>query len=411
MTEPIETLTIEGFAGIESLEIQTRPFTVLIGPQSVGKSIAAKLLFFFKNAPRVLYLEALQDSEQSASETLLEYFAKILPSPTHSKGAATITYLRDSAKFTLHHDGSENGSWEITMPVALRQAFRRLKSELEEEEDGDESIYESNVLAKDAYRGRIRKLWEDADVWPRFVPAGRSFYSQIERDPASYYEAAALDPFVTEFAKFLATIKGRSRLRHVLDSSDTAAALCEELLSGRYERDGNDEFIHSVDGRRLPPRLWSSGQQEAQPLTLLLQRYSQGFFSPTCLFVEEPEAHLFPASQRVITELIALTHNARQPGMQMFLTTHSPYILSTVNNLLLAGQLHKKSKTPKQKGVLQRIVPQDRSLPPGSVGAFYMDRTGCKSILDPKTGLIDSNAIDEVSGSLNQQFDCLLDLS
>lgn len=71
MTEPIETLTIKGFAGIESLEIQTRPFTVIIGPQSVGKSIVAKLLFFFKHAPRTLYLAALKGAKISANDVLL----------------------------------------------------------------------------------------------------------------------------------------------------------------------------------------------------------------------------------------------------------------------------------------------------------------------------------------------------
>ena len=296
-----EKLIIDGFAGIHGFELEVRPFTVLIGPQSVGKSIAAKLLFFFRSIPQNLYLEALRDTDLPAKEALLERFAKILPSPTHAKGAATILYTMGKVQFELTHSGMKGGGWDMGVPLEFRKAFRQLRETLQEENVGDEDIYDANELAKEAYRDRVRRLWPEAEIRPRFVPAGRSFYSQIKEDQASYYESATIDPFVAEFAKFLASLKSRRRRRELLPAAEAAAALGEQLLSGRYLREGRDEFIHSVDDRKLPPNLWSSGQQEAQPLTLLLQRYCEGLLSPTTLFIEEPEAHLFPSSQQLIT--------------------------------------------------------------------------------------------------------------
>ena len=39
------TLIIENFAGIEHLRLDVHPITVIIGLQSVGKSITAKLVY------------------------------------------------------------------------------------------------------------------------------------------------------------------------------------------------------------------------------------------------------------------------------------------------------------------------------------------------------------------------------
>jgi hypothetical protein len=399
-TQQVERLRIEGFAGIQDLDMTIRPFTVLIGPQSVGKSIVAKLLFLFRGTPRSLFLEALKDSDLTATESFLERFTDALPSPTHSTGAARVVYSTGDLDFILEHAAGERGDWKVRIPAGLRKAFKTLAMELEEEQDDAEQIVEANQAAKTAYQERVEELWPGANTPPRFVPAGRAFFSQIER----------VDPFIAEFWRVLSSLRARRRLRTYLPSTEAAAHLSKQLLSGKYAREGLAEFIHSVDGRKLPPRLWSSGQQEAQPLVLLLQRYCEGFFDPTSLFIEEPEAHLFPNSQRWITELIALAFNARQPGMRVFITTHSPYILTTLNNLLLAGQLYARKLTNSRLVALGKIVPRDRSLAKDLVSACYMDRRMCRPILDDEAELIGASAIDTVSEKLNQQFDELLEL-
>jgi len=42
-----EKLTIQNFAGIEYLELELNQINILIGPQAVGKSVTAKLFYFF----------------------------------------------------------------------------------------------------------------------------------------------------------------------------------------------------------------------------------------------------------------------------------------------------------------------------------------------------------------------------
>jgi hypothetical protein len=406
MPKSSERLQIENFAGIEHLELEPQPFTILIGPQSVGKSVTAKLFFFFKSVPFTLYHAALDDTELNAVDVLSQRFGEILPNPTHSGGAARISYSAGDTEIVFQHAGKKNSYWEVYLSKGLLKAFSLLQNGFRD--DGDDEDDRGSDGAE-AYFKRVEEMYPGSSTRPRFVPAGRSFFTQIERDFASYFESASLDPFVAEFGTFLAHVKRPPRIKELLPAAEPALALAKELLSGHYSRRGKEEFIHTVDGRELPAKLWSSGQQEAQPLALLLQSYCMGSFVPTSLFIEEPEAHLFPSSQRIVTELVALAFNARQPGMRMFLTTHSPYILTTVNNLLLAGQFHERRMSASRKSALAKIVPRDRSLVPGEVGAFYMDREGCHSIVDPETGLIGASTIDKVSGDLNEQFDALLE--
>src|SRR4028119_977711 len=44
-----EKLIVKNFAGIKDLEIEIKRINILIGPQASGKSVCAKLLFYFKD--------------------------------------------------------------------------------------------------------------------------------------------------------------------------------------------------------------------------------------------------------------------------------------------------------------------------------------------------------------------------
>jgi hypothetical protein len=229
----------------------------------------------------------------------------------------------------------------------------------------------------------------------------------------SYFEAATLDPFVSEFGKYWSKMKLTLQRRYVRndDFQRESDQLLGSLLSGRYVREGQKDFLEVHDGRKLPPQLWSSGQQEVLPLAEILALYAGRRFTPhprRFLCVEEPEAHLFPASQRAIIALIALAFNACKQRLEFFLTTHSPYVLSTANLLLKAGQLYAEPR--KKAPEISNIVSLHQALGPRTVGAYFMDQARCRSILDAETGLIDGSAIDDISGQLAEDFDALSDL-
>jgi AAA ATPase domain len=105
LSKPLERLTIENFAGIKQLDLEIRPFTVLIGPQSVGKSITAKLLYFFKSVPLALLRAANSETQSSPEDVALKLFGDLLPTPTHAGGSSTVTYSIGNSKICLKHTG------------------------------------------------------------------------------------------------------------------------------------------------------------------------------------------------------------------------------------------------------------------------------------------------------------------
>ncbi|MBF0473444.1 MAG: AAA family ATPase, partial [Nitrospirae bacterium] len=133
-----------------------------------------------------------------------------------------------------------------------------------------------------------------------------------------------------------------------------------QLLNGNYEIIKDEDYISLNDGRYISVATASSGQQEILPLMMVLAwfiiiRRKLGY----TLYIEEPEAHLFPTSQKHIVELISSVFNiSNKPPLQFFITTHSPYILTSFNNLIQAGIL--QSKLPPEKlDELYKIVPKE----------------------------------------------------
>lgn len=60
----MEELKIKGFAGISRAEIQVKQFTIFIGHQASGKSICAKLIYYFRQMISGMALEVSSGSSK-----------------------------------------------------------------------------------------------------------------------------------------------------------------------------------------------------------------------------------------------------------------------------------------------------------------------------------------------------------
>ncbi|NEO65552.1 MAG: ATP-binding protein, partial [Moorea sp. SIO4G2] len=172
-------------------------------------------------------------------------------------------------------------------------------------------------------------------------------------------------------------------------------------------------FVKMADGRRISIANSSSGQQATFPLTIMLSALPFSVYDRSAgqtVYIEEPEAHLFPSAQRNIIELIACVFNSDPEKLQFFITTHSPYILTAINNLIQAGILYQESSQdtlPK----LEEILPNYKALSTSDLSAYVLVNGNAENILYKETGLIDANVIDGVSDELAIEFDKLLDLA
>ena len=80
----------------------------------------------------------------------------------------------------------------------------------------------------------------------------------------------------------------------------------------------------------------SAGQQNV--IRILQDMFTNVLYNEvTFRVIEEPEAHLHPIAQKHLMHIIALMRN--HIDSQIVITTHSPYLLAVLQNLLTAGQL------------------------------------------------------------------------
>jgi hypothetical protein len=108
--------------------------------------------------------------------------------------------------------------------------------------------------------------------------------------------------------------------------------------------------------------------------------------------------------------LISYVFNTSKSDLQFFITTHSPYILTSFNNLMYAGELEKKFDE-KQKAELYKIIPKELIIDPKSVSAYSLEfDKPLQNLINPETNLIDANLIDSVSDDIAIEFDKLLNL-
>jgi predicted ATPase len=126
------------------------------------------------------------------------------------------------------------------------------------------------------------------------------------------------------------------------------------------------------------------------------------------VFIEEPEAHLFPTAQRKIVQLLGRLANDIRSDFQLFITTHSPYILSSFNNLMEAGKIAQEQ--PEKRKAIERVVPKEEWINPSDVNASSIFSGKLTSLIDPETKLISQNHLDSVSDDLAIDFGKLLDI-
>lgn len=119
------------------------------------------------------------------------------------------------------------------------------------------------------------------------------------------------------------------------------------------------------------------------------------------IFIEEPEENLFPESQyeMILAIVKALKEANERTGEDNYvmMTTHSPYILSTLN-LLLKSVVAIDSET-KKDGLLGK----EYLLPVNMFGAYCADHGTMTDILDKESGFIDGEYLDTISQEINRK--------
>lgn len=116
-----------------------------------------------------------------------------------------------------------------------------------------------------------------------------------------------------------------------------ASELETEILKGqiKIKHGGSNipEIKYAHKRRYMPMRLSSSTVSELAPLILYLKHKVD---ENSILIIEEPESHLHPGNQSILARFLV---RLIRRGLVVVITTHSPFMLEQLNNLIQAGSM------------------------------------------------------------------------
>ncbi len=432
-------LIINKLGPIERCELECSPFMTLTGFQASGKSTIAKAIYYFRTIKEDIVNLAKTQAFDTVPVNGLETEYAVVHGINLRKGLEN--YLKE--KF-LRTFGS---SWAMSNEMFMEYYFTdtcSVKVSLKEETrfntpnyiwitlSGEliNFLYANNqcfsitplgISEEDLrkFRAELQNLFAD-NCSVVYIPAGRSMITLLSQQLGYIYatmddiQKRALDNCTKdylerilrikpEFSEGLGGLAAYNAAKTVLPFKvvQQALQLIGKILRGTYRCSNGEEQIVLDNGKYVKINFSSSGQQECVWILNLLFYYLLGQ-NPVLFIIEEPESHLFPESQKYITELIALVSNCNH---SIVLTTHSPYVLGTLNNLLYAhGIPEKYSKKA------DNIIPKSVWLDDRNFNSWFVKNGTVENCMDAEIHMIQNERIDEIAKVIHKEFDELLDL-
>jgi energy-coupling factor transporter ATP-binding protein EcfA2 len=177
-----------------------------------------------------------------------------------------------------------------------------------------------------------------------------------------------------------------------------------------YKREGKASYIYHNNDEKVDLIQSASGMQSIIPIILLIE-YAKTLKENYHFnyVIEEPELNIYPKTQhQLIKYLIKNVFDFTRVNYQrkkMVITTHSPYILASINNLLLAFQ--KGKEKPKE---VNKIINKSSWINPEKFNAYELRNGKSYKIMNHRLGQLKSNMIDQVSDEFADEFDKILSL-
>ena len=408
-------LIMQHFGPIESCDIEVGDFQVFMGAQASGKSTIAKAIFFFRTIKDDIFEVMMKrgtfsDNTYSLRNTVNRHlhnkFMQLFGSSRGMRKSMELTYVyNDDSKITISLSPSKD--------IYVKYSSNLLGYFKQNENSAIFTDGDKNFIKKE-----LNELFSD-DYETIFIPAGRSLITLLTTQLNYIYSSmnddqkSSLDYCTQKYVERILKIRGSfgEGISGYLDwkkktslvpfdagKARRAIQIIDKILKGKYVFTANEERLVLDSGRYVKINFTSSGQQETVWIFNILA-YQLINNTKTFLILEEPEAHLYPDAQKYISELLVLFRNA---GNSVLITTHSPYVLGAINNLLYA----KKIKTRDNTNEINKTVQQDIQL--DECRAYFIENGEKTDCIDDELGVISNEVIDGASEEINRTFDRLL---
>jgi len=428
-------LTVKNFSVIKDAELEFGKITVLIGPQSAGKSLLCKLAYFLGRETIELAIRSIANlASLTAFKSILK--AQFIRRFTANSGLGGNAFVMFSAyHFAIElswEDFEGNEEIQIDFSSEFEAEYGNLLAACSNQNIGG-GIQRN--YSQDNIRVRLNLLFGDGFIFDTYyIPAGRAFFTNVALG-INALRNPDIDPLVSEFATTIAWNTNRVSL----SSEDAKRALWEilakmvEIAGGHVEGTSDAPVFVTKGNRQISFPLLSSGIQELLPMFNVLGRLASNrekqvifieseetasafrrlVISKKLIYLEEPEAHIFPGTQYELVQLFTWFSGEPTQDFSWVITTHSPYILTAFNTLIEAWRVGSKEGKREQ---VASLVPEKYWVNESDFAAYTIRDGVLVPIFEKEqegkegSGLIDGDYLDSVSDQLGGEFEKLLDI-
>ncbi len=355
------------------MELDLRKVNVLIGDQGTGKSIVAKILIAVKNS---IFIDFADLPEDEFVDKGTQKFLQLL------KLVGLSNFLQKDTEIIYKHPFDYRLEFKNEKVLLISKPFSDIESQ----------VFKFN-----------------------YIPAERNMVSVLADSLYALLEVKAELP--TLFLRFGNLYQAARKSKEKFDYDD--------ILGISFTHKNGRDYVLIPDGNEINLSDSSSGIQGGIALLSVFdyvvsknKEYELDFTDYHLLVIEEPELNCFPETQNKLMNYIIQNNkiqveNNVSPNMvtdlmnnQLLFTTHSPYILTSLNNLMYAHEVGKMYPDEAEK-----VIERKYWLNPNDVSAYELKKDGtCEDIFDREESLIKAEKIDDISTVLNKDFNKLINI-
>ncbi len=339
-------IEIKNIGPIKYVDIELNKINVLMGPQSSGKSTIAKIISFCQWVEKRYLLDG--EFKYDVREQLLEfhrlsdnYFYED-SSFTYETDFITITYKGKKLKRSIRKkQTSKIYKKAKNIYIPSERNFVSVIPNLSKYKETNDNIMS---FVYDWFTAK--RIFNSNNLLP-VLNLGIQFYNKSENDN---------DILLLSNKREILLREGSSGLQSIIP----LIVIIEHLTNYIYkinisnsveEKDSLNNFLLKNISEILDLSKFNDAEnikhykldeKDMKKLLLSYQRAkSLKFYNSTNFIIEEPEQNLFPSTQRELINYL-FSKMKEERNHSLLLTTHSPYILYSINNCLMGYNIKDK---------------------------------------------------------------------
>lgn len=440
-------ITIKNVGPIKHVELDLNKINVFMGPQSSGKSTIAKIISYCSWYEKNYILE---------SKPMKDFYSELLEfhnlEDTYFCDDSYIEYK--SKNFHIIFNGSDKKNVTTRTSVDSNNIFENEKIDYIPAERnvvaisgiGQYTESKNNILSflYDWFRAKREKKESNKFYLPLSSLNNIAYYYIQEDDvdklvldnnkEITLQHASSglisIIPLVLVFNYIIKEIYSEKRTQSPFETINIESKVesFDKNLRENVEKvinQWNDNKIKLNETKErlanlsfednIPQRIIDEIEKIKKELAILedLSEFSQneivkfiGYVADYCyskVIIEEPELNLFPKAQQELIYYMLSMMNADKRNHQLVLTTHSPYILFSLNNCMMGGLV--KNKISKKDKL--DFASHKAWIDPKKVSIYEIHDGELKSIQD-EDGIIEDNYLNKAYKENSAEYLSLL---